>query len=55
MRTRLRHTYGTLLYKAGTDIYTISKLMGHANVLITTKIYVENDTETIKKSMKMDW
>lgn len=51
----LRHTYGTLLYKAGTDIYTISKLMGHANVLITTKIYVHDDLETIQKSIKFDW
>lgn len=51
----LRHTYGTLLYKSGTDILTISKLMGHANVLITTKIYVHDDLETIKASMKYDW
>lgn len=51
----LRHTYGTLLYKSGTDIYTISKLMGHANVLITTKIYVHDDLDTIKASMKYDW
>ena len=51
----LRHTYGTLLYKSGTDILTISKLMGHANVLVTTKIYVHDDLDTIKKSMKYDW
>lgn len=51
----LRHTYGTLLYKAGTDIYTIQKLMGHASIEITTKIYVHNDIDTIKKAMKQDW
>lgn len=51
----LRHTYGTLLYKSGTDILTISKLMGHANVLITTKIYVHDDLGTIRQSMKYDW
>ena len=51
----LRHTYGTRLYKGGTDIYTISKLMGHANVLITTKIYVHNDIDTIRQAIKQDW
>jgi integrase len=51
----LRHTYGTLLYKSGTDIYTIQKLMGHASIEITTRIYVHNDIDTIKKAMKQDW
>jgi len=51
----LRHTYGTLLYKSGTDIYTIQKLMGHASIEITTRIYVHNDIETIKKAIRLDW
>lgn len=51
----LRHTYGTLLYKSGTDIYTIQKLMGHASIEITTGIYIENDITTIKNSIKLDW
>lgn len=51
----LRHTYGTLLYKGGTDIYTIQKLMGHSDIRITTAIYVHNDIEMIKKAIKQDW
>ena len=51
----LRHTYGTLLYKSGTDIYTIQKLMGHSDISVTVSIYVHNDLETIKKAMKLDY
>lgn len=51
----LRHTYGTLLYKSGTDIYTIQKLMGHSDISVTISIYVHNDLDTIKKAMKLDY
>lgn len=51
----LRHTYGTLLYKGGTDIFTIQKLMGHSDIRITMGIYVHNDIEMIKKSIKQGW
>lgn len=51
----LRHTYGTLLYRSGTDIYTIQKLMGHSDISVTVSIYVHNDLDTIKKSMKLDY
>lgn len=44
----LRHTYGTLLYRSGTDIYTVSKVLGHSDVRITTKIYVHDTVEDIR-------
>lgn len=49
----LRHTFGTVLRENGTDIYTISKLLGHADISITSKIYVHNDIEVLRNNMKM--
>ncbi len=31
-----RHTFGTTMLAVGADLYTTSKLMGHANVATTT-------------------
>ena len=52
----LRHTFGSRLYNNGQryDIYTISKIMGHANIEITTEIYVKHDLDYIEKSFKYD-
>jgi len=35
----LRCTYGAMLIEAGVDIYTVSRLLGHADVRITQEVY----------------
>lgn len=45
---QLRHTYCTMLYMAGVDILTTSKLMGHSSIQITLEIYTHLD-EKYKK------
>ena len=39
----LRHTYATYLVAAGTDIKTVSSLMGHANAAMTLNTYASAD------------
>ena len=34
----LRRTYGAMLIEAGVDIYTVSRLLGHADVRITQEV-----------------
>lgn len=43
----LRHTYCTDLQKAGIDIRTAQRLMGHADIRITANIYTHVDTEQL--------
>lgn len=47
----LRHTFGTVLREQGVDIYTISRVMGHGDVVVTDKIYVHNDYDVLRKNM----
>jgi len=44
-----RHTYATLQLDSGTDIYTVSKLLGHKNVK-TTQIYTKVIDESKRKA-----
>ena len=50
----LRHTYGTELRAKGADVYTIQHAMGHADVRITSKLYVHNDIEILRGNMHLD-
>lgn len=43
----LRHTYCTDLQRAGVDIRTAQKLMGHADIQITANIYTHVDMDQI--------
>lgn len=48
----LRHTYGTLLYQAGTNLLTISRIMGHSSLSTTQKIYVHDTLDDVIKNVK---
>lgn len=45
----LRHTFATRLIESGTDIKTVSKLLGHSDVFITLNTYV-HETMDSKRS-----
>jgi integrase len=42
----LRHTFATRWVEAGEDIYVLSKILGHASVKITERIYVHAKAQT---------
>lgn len=47
-----RHSFGTLLYQSGTEILTLSRIMGHADVLITQKTYVHDTLDDVISNVK---
>lgn len=51
----LRHTYITMLYKAGVDVLTAKEQAGHADITTTLAIYTHLDAEYKKKTLtKLD-
>lgn len=51
---KLRKTYGMRLYNNGTDIYVVSKLLGHSDVKVTTQHYVEPSDEKLEEARIKD-
>jgi len=49
----LRHTFGSLVYEATKDIYITSKLMRHADINVTAKIYVHESIESKRDAINM--
>lgn len=47
----LRHTRGSLLYKATGDIYAVSRFLGHSSVKVTEMIYIHIDVEDLRKQL----
>lgn len=50
---KARHTFATLLNKAGADKTYIQKLIGHANYATTANIYTHPEIEELKKAIEM--
>ncbi len=48
---QLRHTYATMLYDAGVDVLTAQKLLGHADLQVTMKVYTHLSEERRQKSI----
>lgn len=48
----LRHGYGSILYKEGVDLLTISKLLRHKDIETTSNIYLEVEPETLQERLK---
>ena len=47
---KFRHTYTILQLSNGTDIYTVSKMLGHKSVSVTAKVYAKIVDETKRKA-----
>lgn len=47
----LRHTFASQLYRRGTPIDVISRLLGHSSVNVTSNIYVHMDFETLENAV----
>ena len=48
-----RHTAATLMYSKGVGIETISRALGHSSSAITSRLYVHNAEEPLRKAAEM--
>lgn len=48
-----RHTFASLMRKAGADTFAIQKLMGHSKYSFTADTYTHTDIEELEKAIKM--
>ena len=48
----LRHTFATAAIAAGTDIKSVSSILGHANAAMTLNIYAAADAQAKRKAME---
>ena len=48
----LRHTYASMLYFSGVEVLTAQKLLGHADLSTTLKIYTHLQEQTEKLSIE---
>lgn len=48
---QLRHAYAKLLYRAGVDVKTAQKLLGHADIQTTMNIYTDFSEDVTKASI----
>ena len=50
---KARHTFGTLLSKAGANTVCIQKLLGHADYATTANIYTHPEIQELRKAVEM--
>lgn len=48
----LRHTYASLLYQSGVDVYSAKEILGHANIQTTLSIYTHLQKEQRAQSIE---
>ncbi len=48
---QLRHTYATMLYDAGVDVLTAQRLLGHADVQTTMRVYTHLSAQKEQQSI----
>ena len=48
----LRHTAGTALSRHGVDVFTIQKILGHKDIMMTTNLYVHDEVERLRSAMQ---
>lgn len=47
----LRRSCGTLMIKAGVELYTVSRILGHSSTAVTQKVYAHLDTKQMRAGL----